>query len=49
MKKATLLTLFLATASLLVIAVAQAQQATGTPGAPDATTTIDGRQLPVPD
>ena len=28
---------------------AQAQQTTGTPGAPDATTTIDGRQLPPPD
>lgn len=28
---------------------AVAQQVTGTPGAPDATTTIDGRQLPAPD
>jgi arylsulfatase A-like enzyme len=28
---------------------ASAQQVTGTPGAPDATTTIDGRQLPPPD
>ncbi len=27
---------------------AMAQQVTGTPGAPDATTTIDGRQLPPP-
>src|SRR3954447_257662 len=27
---------------------AQAQQVTGTPGAPDATTTIDGRYLPSP-
>ncbi|MGO4523636.1 arylsulfatase [Microvirga sp. 2MCAF35] len=39
----------LAAASLLSISVAQAQQVTGTPGAPDATTTIDGRQLPAPD
>ncbi len=47
--KAPLLALSLATASLLAISVAQAQQITGTPGAPDATTTIDGRQLPAPD
>lgn len=47
--KASLLTLSLATASLLAISTAQAQQVTGTPGAPDATTTIDGRQLPDPD
>ena len=26
-----------------------AQQTTGTPGSPDATTTIDGKQLPPPD
>jgi arylsulfatase A-like enzyme len=30
------------------IAAAQAQQTTGTPGAPSATTTIDGKQLPNP-
>src|SRR4051812_43731607 len=42
----------LSTAMLLVIATffpVQAQQTTGTPGSPDATTTIDGRQLPPPD
>ena len=27
----------------------QAQQITGTPGSPDATTTISGKQLPAPD
>ncbi|MBS7702643.1 arylsulfatase [Chelatococcus asaccharovorans] len=37
------------TASLLVSASALAQQITGTPGSPSATTTIDGRQLPAPD
>ncbi len=33
---------------LLLIAPAEAQQVTGTPGSPDATTTIDGRYLPSP-
>ncbi|MBB4039543.1 arylsulfatase [Microvirga flocculans] len=47
--KSTSVTLSLAAASLLAISVVQAQQVTGTPGAPDATTTIDGRQLPAPD
>ena len=28
---------------------AQPQQVTGTPGSPDATTTISGEQLPTPD
>jgi len=28
---------------------AQPQQVTGTPGSPDATTTISGEQLPAPD
>lgn len=46
--KATSLALCLA-ASVLAMSVAQAQQVTGTPGAPDATTSIDGRQLPAPD
>ena len=32
----------------LVGATAQAQQTTGVPGSPDATTTIDGRYLPAP-
>ncbi|EJJ27695.1 arylsulfatase [Rhizobium sp. CF142] len=38
------------TSSLLTLAVscANAQQITGTPGAPDATTTLDGRYLPNP-
>ena len=35
-------------ALVLLIAPAAAQQVTGTPGAPDATTTIDGRYLPSP-
>jgi hypothetical protein len=29
--------------------IGQAQQVTGTPGSPSATTTIDGKQLPPPD
>ena len=33
----------------LTIGHAAAQQTTGAPGSPNATTTIDGRQLPVPD
>jgi arylsulfatase len=36
-------------ATLALIAGAQAQQITGTPGAPGATTTLDGKQLPPPD
>jgi arylsulfatase len=44
---------FIALLSILVATtastVAGAQQITGTPGSPDATTTIDGRQLPPPD
>ena len=37
-------------AALLTLAAAPsfAQQTTGTPGSPDATTTIDGRYLPAP-
>ncbi|WP_173947575.1 arylsulfatase [Microvirga terrae] len=42
------LALALTTASVLTISAAQAQQTTGTSGSPDATTTIDGRQLPPP-
>ena len=40
----------LAGCALLVVTVATsyAQQTTGTPGAPDATTTIDGKYLPPP-
>ena len=36
-------------ASVLTLAQAQAQQVTGTPGSPGATTTITGKQLPPPD
>ena len=36
-------------ALMLADAMAMAQQITGVPGAPDATTTIDGKQLPTPD
>ena len=39
----------LAGALMAVAPFAQAQQITGTPGAPSATTTIDGKQLPPPD
>jgi arylsulfatase A-like enzyme len=42
---ATAFTLF----SLLTAVPSNAQQITGTPGSPSATTTIDGRQLPAPD
>ena len=42
--------LFIACLFLLSAAVpVNAQQITGTPGSPNATTTIDGRQLPAPD
>jgi arylsulfatase len=41
--------LLLTGATLALIAGAQAQQITGTPGAPSATTTLDGKQLPPPD
>lgn len=44
--KATSLALCLAAASVLAMSVAQAQP---TPGAPGATTSLDGRQLPAPD
>jgi len=46
--KATSLVLSLISASVLALSAAQAQQTTGTPGSPDATTTIDGRYLPNP-
>ena len=45
--------LFLASIQVCVLLVLassiQAQQVTGTPGTPGATTTIDGKQLPPPD
>ena len=34
--------------TMFVVCSAQAQQITGTPGSPDATVTIDGKQLPPP-
>ncbi|WP_262269145.1 arylsulfatase [Microvirga yunnanensis] len=46
--KAISLALSLVSASILAISAAQAQQITGTPGSPDATTTVDGRYLPNP-
>jgi len=44
-----LLVMLGAAASALTLAQAQAQQITGTPGSPGATTTISGKQLPPPD
>ncbi len=41
--------LFTVTAALITGAPAHAQQITGTPGSPSATTSIDGKQLPAPD
>ena len=48
MKTKTIALLMAATGILLGLAPAMAQQITGTPGAPNATTTIDGKQLPPP-
>jgi len=47
-RRVTLLALVVLLSAVLSGAVAQAQQRTGVPGAPDATTTIDGRYLPRP-
>ncbi len=47
--KARLFVLLGTLTSVLTLVQAQAQQVTGTAGAPSATTTIDGRQLPPPD
>ena len=41
--------LFTAAAACATTGMAQAQQITGTPGSPGATTTISGKQLPAPD
>ncbi len=51
MARRAVLPMFLFTVALVtaVTLPAMAQQVTGTPGAPDATTTIDGKQLPAPD
>jgi arylsulfatase A-like enzyme len=46
--KATALALSAATLTVLTLVPAMAQQTTGAPGAPNATTTIDGRYLPPP-
>jgi arylsulfatase len=43
------LTLSLALGTVLATTPTSAQQVTGTPGSPTATTTIDGKQLPPPD
>lgn len=43
-----LLSGMLAAANLALAPTAQAQQVTGTPGSPSATTSIDGKQLPAP-
>ena len=45
----TKLFLILLFAALIMAVPAMAQQITGTPGSPDATTTIGGKQLPAPD
>ncbi len=39
----------LAVAALALASTSEAQETTGTPGSPSATTTIDGKQLPAPD
>jgi len=49
LRKPILAALAGAAAWLLFAPAASPQQITGTPGAPDATTTIDGKQLPPPD
>ena len=41
--------LLTAAAACATTGLAQAQQITGTPGSPGATTTISGKQLPAPD
>jgi arylsulfatase A-like enzyme len=46
--KATVLTLTALTSAMLSFVPATAQQTTGTPGSPGATTTIDGKYLPPP-
>ena len=43
------ITLFVVAMVMMMIVPAMAQQVTGTLGAPDATMTIDGKQLPAPD
>jgi len=50
MKTRTLMSMIMALAVTAILAAEQvaAQQITGTPGSPDATTTIDGRYLPSP-
>jgi arylsulfatase len=46
--KMSALAISAATLTVLTLVPAMAQQTTGTPGAPDATTTIEGNQLPPP-
>ena len=47
MKTSTLL-IAIVVLTVLGLAAVSAQQTTGVPGAPNATTTIDGRALPTP-
>jgi arylsulfatase A-like enzyme len=51
MKRKAVLTvmLYFVLSVMLAVAPAMAEQITGTPGSPSATTTIDGKQLPAPD
>ena len=48
-KNTTFVVLLSIAAALMAAAPAIAQQTTGTPGSPSATTTISGKQLPPPD
>jgi hypothetical protein len=47
-RKATLHVIVPVAALLSSVALSAAQEVTGTPGAPDATTTVDGHYLPNP-
>jgi hypothetical protein len=47
--KSSALAFSAATLTVLTMLPAMGQQMTGTPGSPNATTTIDGEQLPPPD
>jgi len=49
MKQSLFLLLTLTALALVCAAPATAQEITGVPGSPSATTTIDGKQLPPPD
>ena len=51
MRRRTVLPMILLAVAMIMVMIvpAMAQQVTGTLGAPDATMTIDGKQLPAPD